>query len=105
MNSEGPGRCTMIQSLGKNWLLLAVCSVLHVIISFIYFDHAQGFRWRGDIVLLGRLTLAAGACAILAGAWTSTKNKCWLLVLNGLALGALGLVFGVSDRISFLTVS
>lgn len=64
--------------------------------------------WGGTILLLGKLALAAGAVTIVAGIVRSTNGKCWLLVLNGLALGALGGViqFGVARfPISFLTVA
>ena len=39
--------------------------------------------------------------------WRSTKGKSWLLVLNGLALSALGLIFNnlTQYRISFRTVA
>jgi uncharacterized membrane protein HdeD (DUF308 family) len=42
-----------------------------------------------------------------AGIWRSAKGKCWLLVLNGLALGALGIIcYGfVRFSISFRTVA
>jgi uncharacterized membrane protein HdeD (DUF308 family) len=36
--------------------------------------------------------LAAGACIIAASIWRSAKSKSWLLVLNGLALSAYGLM-------------
>ena len=63
--------------------------------------------WNGTVVFLGKLALAAGACTIAAGIWRSTKGKCWLLVLNGLALSALGLIFMLSGYrgISFRTVA
>ena len=38
------------------------------------------------------LALAAGACTIAAGIWSSRKGMSWLLVLNGLALSAFGLI-------------
>jgi uncharacterized membrane protein HdeD (DUF308 family) len=103
----------MIQTLTKNWRLLALCGVLEAIISAIYFimqdaDGPLTFQARnGAVLFLGQLALAAGACTIAAGLWRSTKGKCWLLVLNGLALGALGLIFYklTHYRISFLTVA
>lgn len=103
----------MIQTLIKNWLLLALCGILDAIISVIYLimqgtDGPRTFHaWNGTVVFLGELALAAGACTIAAGIWRSTNGKCWLLVLNGLALGALGLIqYGlVRFRISFLTVA
>ncbi len=103
----------MIQTLTKNWLLLALCAVLNAIISVIYLimQDTDGpltlQSWNGTVVFLGKLALAAGACTIAAGIWRSTDGKCWLLVLNGLALGALGLIqYGLTRfRISFLTVA
>jgi hypothetical protein len=41
---------------------------------------------------MGMLALAAGACAIAAGLWSSGRNNSWLLSLHGLALGAFGLI-------------
>jgi uncharacterized membrane protein HdeD (DUF308 family) len=88
----------MIQTLIKNWWLLALCGILDAIISVIYLimrdaDGPLAFHaWNGAVVLLGKLALAAGACTIAAGIWRSAKGKCWLQVLNGLALSALGLI-------------
>ena len=103
----------MIQTLIKNWPLLALCGILDAIISVIYLimqetDGPLAFHsWNGTVVFLGKLALAAGACTIAAGILRSTNGKCWLLVLNGLALGALGLIqYGfVRFPISFLTVA
>src|SRR5260370_4506468 len=63
--------------------------------------------WNSTIVFLGKLALAAGVCTIAAGILRSAKGKCWLLVLNGLALAALGLIqFAFTRfRISFLTIA
>jgi len=103
----------LIQTLIKNWPLLALCGILDAIISVIYLimqetDGPLTFHsWNGTVVFLGKLALAAGACTIAAGILGSTNGKCWLLVLNGLALGALGLIqYGfVRFPISFLTVA
>ena len=103
----------MIQTLIKNWPLLALCGIFDAIISVIYLimqetDGPLAFHsWNGTVVFLGKLALAAGACTIAAGILRSTNGKCWLLVLNGLALGALGLIqYGfVRFPISFLTVA
>ena len=103
----------MIETLTKNWLVLALCGVFDAMISVIYFmmletDGPLTFHaWGGTIAFLGELTLAAGACAIVAGIWRSTKGKCWLLVVNGIALGALGLIYYAFThfRISFLTIA
>jgi hypothetical protein len=89
----------MIQTLTKNWRLLALCAVLDAIISVIYLimydtgpDGPVTFHvWNTMAVLLSRLALAAGACTIAAGIWGPSKSKSWLLILNGLALSAYGL--------------
>ncbi len=98
----------MLQTPIKNWWLLVLCGVLEAIISVFYFDHAgHGFHALKSIVLLGKLAVAAGACAVAAGIWSSARGICWLLVVNGLALGALGVIFnGVFGfRIGFRTVA
>jgi uncharacterized membrane protein HdeD (DUF308 family) len=103
----------MIQTLIQNWWLLALCGVLDATMSVVYLimQGADGpltfHSWSGTVVLLGKLALASGACTIAAGVWRSTQGKCWLLALNGLALGALGLIcYGFTRfSISFLTVA
>ena len=118
---EGRGRLggTLIQTLGKNWLLLALCGILDAVISVIYFvmRDANGpltlHSWNGTIGFLGKLTLAAGACTIAAGLRRAAAGRSRLLVLNGLALVALGVIyygfvrsrFGVSfNTIAFLII-
>jgi uncharacterized membrane protein HdeD (DUF308 family) len=94
-------------------VLVALCGVLDAIISVIYvvMQETDGpltlHSWNGTVVFLGKLALAAGACMITAGVWRSATGKGWLLVLNGLALGALGVIqYGLTRfRISFLTVT
>ena len=98
----------MLQVASKRWWLLALCGVFYAITSVIYFSHAEhGFMSQRSVVFVGKLALAAGACTIAAGIWRSAKDTSWLLVLNGLSLGVLGLVFnGVFGfRISFRTVA
>ncbi len=104
----------MIQTLTKNWWLLAVCGVLDAIISGIYLVMLDQngpltlHHWRGAVLFLSKLSVAAGVCTVAAGIWRSTKGKCWLLVLNGLALIALGVIYnGVpgGSRISFRTIA
>ena len=89
----------MIQTLMKNWWLLAVCGILDAVICVIYLimygsgpDGPLTFHgWNDAVASLSSLALAAGACTIAAGIWRSGKGKSWLLVLNGLAFGAYGL--------------
>src|ERR1700730_792294 len=97
-----------MQPLIKTWWLLALCGVLDAIISVINFDHAgNGFHSKAPVTNMGMLALAAGACTIAAGIWSSRNRSSRLLVLNGLALGTLGLIltgiFGL--RIQFRTIA
>jgi uncharacterized membrane protein HdeD (DUF308 family) len=97
-----------MQTLIKSWWLLALCGVLDAIISVINFDHAgNGVHSRAPVTNMGMLALAAGACTIAAGIWSSRKGKSWLLVLNGLALGAFGLILTgiIGSRIQFRTIA
>jgi len=106
-------RRIMIETLSKNWVWLASCGILHATISVIYLimQATDGpltlHSWNSTVVLLGQLAMAAGACTIAAGIFRSTRGKCWLLVLNGFALGALGLIQYalVRFRISFLVIA
>ena len=88
----------MLQTLTRNWWLLAVCGILDVISSVLYLilydtdDPMPLHGWNGMVMFLNRLALAAGACTIAAGIWRSASGKSWLLVLNGLAFGAYGLI-------------
>jgi uncharacterized membrane protein HdeD (DUF308 family) len=41
---------------------------------------------------MSRIALAAGICTIAAGIWSFGNGRSWLLVLNGLALSAYGLI-------------
>ena len=88
----------MIQTLTKNWWLLGLCGVLDAIISGIFLimfnagpDATPMAGWYTEVMLLSRLSVAAGVCSIAAGIWKS-KGMSWLLVLNGLALSAFGLI-------------
>ena len=77
-----------------NWWLLALGGVLDAIISVVYlimYD-ADGPVNFSPVVVLSRLALAAGVCTIAAGIWKSRNGKSWLIVLNGLALSAYGLI-------------
>jgi len=77
----------MSQTLIRNWWLLALCGIADATISFIYLnDASRSAAW------LGILALAAGILTIAAGV-RSFNGKTWLLVLNGLALSALGVIY------------
>jgi len=90
----------MIQTLTKNWWLMALCGVLYVPISVIYFilyyagPGSTPYIWNEIIPVSGRFVLAAGVCSIAAGIWRPAKSmsSLWalLLVLNGLALSVFG---------------
>ncbi|MGA2186031.1 MAG: hypothetical protein ABSH47_23695 [Bryobacteraceae bacterium] len=105
----------MIQTLIKNWWLLALCGVLDAMYSGMNFfmqrpDGSLALRtlihYRGTVVHMGMLALAAGACTIAAGIVSSGKGKSWLLVLNGLACSALGLIFTFwTGPLAFRTVA
>jgi hypothetical protein len=83
-----------MQTLTKNWWLLALTGVLEAIASVIYlviYDTTPTV-YGGDAMemLVNRLALAAGACAITASIWRSAKGISWLLLANGLVLSAYG---------------
>jgi uncharacterized membrane protein HdeD (DUF308 family) len=90
----------LIHTLMRNWWLLALCGTLQLIYSAInlFMQNSDGtFALRNHAVkstflYLGELALAAGACTMAAGIWRSAKGKSWLLALNGLTLGTLGLI-------------
>ena len=103
----------LIQTLIKNWWLLALCGVLDAIYSVtnLLMQGPDGslifreFMGDGTVRYMGKLALAAGVCTIAAGMWHSRRGKSWLLALNGFALGAFGLfcVFWIPrGRVSFL---
>ena len=89
----------------RTWWLLAVAA-LEAAAAVLYFQNAgHGFHLRTTVPLLGRLALATGACGIAAGVRTAPRD--WLLGLNGLAFGVLGLVLtGVFGfRIGFRVIA
>jgi len=103
----------VIQTLIKNWWLLALRGVLAAVFSVMAFlmrSSAESitlreFATKGMVVFLGILAVAAGTCTIAAGIWSSTKNKWWLLFLDGLAIVAVGLILILSSRITLRTVT
>ena len=87
----------MTPTLVKNWWLLAVCAILDAIIAGLYLamydsgpDGLLTFKWV--VGIQSRLAMAAGVCTIAAGIGRPAQSKSWLLVLNGLALGAYGMI-------------
>ncbi len=103
-----------MQTLTKASWLLVVCGVLEATYSAVnlLMQAPNGtltlrtFFLRGTVVFLGSLALGAGACAIAAGIWSFTSGKSLPLVLNGLALSALGLIFMFwKGRLTFRTVA
>jgi uncharacterized membrane protein HdeD (DUF308 family) len=98
----------MTQIPTKNWWLLAIAGLLDGVISIIYFNHAgHGFHAMRDVFLLGRITIAAGVCTIMAGVWRGDRRQWWAVALSGVALSMLGLLldgfFGL--KIRFRTVA
>jgi len=92
----------MFQTLIRNWWLLAFVGVVDAMYAAMNFftqlpDGSLSLRTsvvhRSTLIQMGMLALGAGACTIAAGIWQSRKGKSWLLVLNGLASTALGLIF------------
>ena len=88
----------MIQTLIRNWWLLALCGLLEGIVSALYLimqntgGPVLAQTWGGTVIFIGKLAMAAGACAIGAALWRSKNGISWALTLNGLALAALGFI-------------
>jgi len=76
------------------WWLLASCGIVEALLSATYLIGQQQdgsltlrkFFFKGTFLLLCRLAMIGGVFSIAAG------FRSWTLVLNGLALGAFGLV-------------
>src|SRR5579884_4397657 len=83
--------------MARTWnsSFLSICAVLSAIISALYFvlqspnAHASG----STILLLGELTLAAGACVIAAAIAASPTVERWPLWIHGIGLVTLGLIY------------
>lgn len=88
----------MLQTLIKNWWLLALCGVLDAVIAAVYFlmqgtnGPVLSHTWNGTLVFVGKVAMAAGACTIAAAIWRSGSGMSWALALNGLAVAALGFI-------------
>jgi len=99
----------------RNWWPLALGSVLYAFYSLMNFfmqrpDGSLAVRtsihYSPTVIHMGELAAAAGACTITAAIWNSVKGKSWLLVLNGLACSALGLILTFwRGRLAFSTVA
>lgn len=98
----------MIRMLARKWWLLVFCGVLDAIISLVFLDQGSHiFRRFTAFAFLGSVTLAAGVCMIASGILSSRQARSWLLVLNGLACSALGLILslGAGRAITFRTIA
>jgi len=106
----------MIQTLSKNWWLLALAGVFDAMLSAMNFfmQSPDGsltlrttVRYAGTLEQMGMLALAAGVCMIAAGIWSPREGRSWFLVLNGLALSALGSIFAfwANRPIAFRTIA
>jgi hypothetical protein len=90
----------LIRALTKTWWLLALCGVLDAVqaamnLLMLNPDGSLSLRRFGlpnPVWDMGMVALAAGACSIAAGVWSSGRNNSWLLSVHGLALGAFGLI-------------
>ncbi len=89
----------------KSYWLLVLAAVLHGVVAALYFmlqaGDAPQLRFWAQVS--GEMMLAASVCLIAAGCLTAR----WWMVVNGVALIALGLVNGgfVHGRISFRFVA
>ena len=102
------------ETLTKSWWLLALCGILDAALAalnlFMFtWDGSpawETFAIRGAALLMSRIALAAGLCTIAAGIWSFGNGRSWLLVLNGLAFSAYGLIPLVwRGGLSFLLVA
>lgn len=83
-----------MQTLTKNWWLIALTGVLDAIASVIYlviYDTTPNvYGGIGMGMFVSRLALAAGVCTIAASIWRPAKSVSWLLLANGLVLSVYG---------------
>jgi hypothetical protein len=104
------------QNLSNRWSLLVLCSLFYATFSFMILfiwspDGLLTLRTfahsRSSIEQLGLVTLAAGVCTVATGTWNAREANSWLLVLNGLACCALGIMvaLGASKRITFRSIA
>jgi multisubunit Na+/H+ antiporter MnhB subunit len=104
------------QNLIKRWSLSVFCSLFYATFSFVilFIWSPDGFRAlrslahsRSSIQQLVLIALAAGVCTIATGIWNVREANSWLLVLNGLACSALGIMvaLGASRPITFRSIA
>jgi uncharacterized membrane protein HdeD (DUF308 family) len=104
------------QNLSKRWPLLVLCSLFYATFSFMILfiwspDGLLTLRTfadsRSSIEQLGLVALAAGVCTVATGTWNAREGNSWLLVLNGLACCALGIMvaLGASRPITFRSIA
>lgn len=106
----------MSQNLIKRWSLLMLCSLFYAMFAFmiLFIWSPDGFltlrtfaHSKSSIEQLGLVALAAGVCTVAAGIWNAREANSWLLVLNGLACSALGIMvdLGASRAITFRSIA
>ena len=105
----------MLQTLAKNWWLLALAGLLDAALALFHLL-MQGpngatvlgrYMFAQPISLLGETALACGVCTVAAATWHSRNGRPWLLALNGAALAGFGLLclFWSRGRHGFLPVA
>jgi len=106
----------VIQNSIRSWGLLTLCAVLDALFSgmIVFIQSPDGspalralIHPRDSIEQMGALALAAGVCTIVAALWSAGKGNSWLLALNGLACGTLGLyvMLGATRPVAFRTIA
>jgi uncharacterized membrane protein HdeD (DUF308 family) len=100
----------------KSWPLLALCSLFYAMLSLIVLlllspDGPPALRIfvpsRNTAGQLGMLALAASICTIAGALASSGRSRSWLLGLNGVACGVLGLILirSTTRPLAFRTVA
>jgi uncharacterized membrane protein HdeD (DUF308 family) len=103
----------MLQTLIKNWWLLALRGLFALLFSISVFLTRSSaetytlrpFATKGVTVFLGILAVVAGACTVAAGIWRAATGKWWLLVADGALVIAAGLTLILVDGVAFTTVT
>jgi len=97
----------VIQKPINTWWLLVLCGIFDAMFALLILTLRTGVSGRNSLQQLGGFAAAAGACAIAAGLWNATKHSSWLMILNGLACSALGIMmlFAPGRRLGFRTIA